>query len=219
MKNKKTLILCAVLSLLPAALLLAVWGQLPETVVTTWGFDGAVNGTGSKAALWAMVLLGPLLCAMMAFLPKIDPKRGSYQKFQKHYDGFCVAFQLFFAAVNAASIWENLHPGTISIGRVVTILMGFLFLFLGNVMPTFKHNYFVGIKTPWTLADPQVWDRANRLGGVLFFWGGLVTVLLALFLPETVFFWLFMAMVLAIALAPCVMSYVWYRKLHPEGRG
>ena len=61
-----------------------------------------------------------------------------------------------------------------------------------------------------------MWDRANRLGGKLFFWGGIATVLLALFLPEQTFFWLFMTLVVFISLIPSVMSYLWYRRLHPS---
>jgi uncharacterized membrane protein len=215
MKRKISLILCAVLAVLPILLLAAVWGRLPEQVVTTWGFDGAVTGTGSKATLWGLVLMGPGIGLLLEVLPKIDPKRENYRKFQGHYDGFCVVFQLFMAAVNTAVIWENLSPGTLSIGRVVTVLVGLLFAFLGNILPTVRHNYFMGVRTPWTLADPRVWDRANRLGGRLFFLTGAVTVPLALLAPEQWVFGAFLALTAVSALVPTAASYFWFRKLHP----
>ncbi len=216
MKRKSAMILCAVLAVLPLLLLWAVWGELPDQVVTTWGFDGEVTGTGSKATLLGLALMGPGLGLLLALLPKIDPRRENYRKFQDHYDGFCVVFQLFMAAVNSAAIWENLSPGSLSIGRVVTVLIGLLFAFLGNILPTVRHNYFMGIRTPWTLADPRVWDRANRMGGRLFFLTGAVTVPLALLAPERWLLGVFMGLTAVSALVPTVASYFWFRKLHPE---
>ena len=211
MKRKSMMLLCALLALAPMLLLAAVWGELPEEVVTTWGFDGAVNGTGSKTSLLWLTLMGPGLGLLLALLPRIDPRRESYRKFQGHYDAFCVVFQLFMAGVNTAAIWENLSPGSLSIGRVVTVLVGLLFAFLGNILPTVRHNYFVGVRTPWTLADPRVWDRTNRLGGRLFFAGGLAMVLLALALPERWLLWAVLAISAGVALPPVVLSYVWFR--------
>ena len=216
MKRKSMMLLCALLALAPMLLLAAVWGELPERVVTTWGFDGAVTGTGPKSTLLGLALMGPGLGLLLALLPKIDPKRESYRKFQGHYDGFCVVFQLFMAGVNTAAIWENLSPGSLSIGRVVTVLVGLLFAFLGNILPTVRHNYFVGVRTPWTLADPRVWDRTNRLGGRLFFLTGVATVPLALLAPEQQLFAVFLVLVLVSSLIPVAASYFWFRKLHPK---
>ena len=115
------------------------------------------------------------------------------------------------ALVGMSAIWENLSPGSLSIGRVVTVLVGLLFAFLGNILPTVRHNYFVGVRTPWTLADPRVWDRANRLAGRLFFAGGLAMVLLALALPERWLLWAVLAIAAGVALPPVVLSYVWFR--------
>ena len=211
MKRKSMMLLCALLALAPMLLLWAVWGELPERVVTTWGFDGAVTGTGPKSTLLWLALMGPGLGLLLALLPRIDPRRESYRKFQGHYDAFCVVFQLFMAGVNTAAIWENLSPGSLSIGRVVTVLVGLLFAFIGNILPTVRHNYFMGVRTPWTLADPRVWDQANRLAGRLFFAGGLAMVLLALALPERWLLWAVLAISAGTALPPVVLSYVWFR--------
>ena len=173
MKKREMMILAAALALAPGLLLAAVWDRLPERVVTTWGLNGAVTGTGTRLALVWPVGLELLLCALLLAAPYLDPKRENYRKFGRRYNGLCVAMTLFLSVINAAVIWENLRPGSIPVGRVVTGLLGLLFLWLGNIMPTFRHNYFVGVRTPWTLSDPAVWDRANRLGGRLFFLCGL----------------------------------------------
>ena len=84
---------------------------------------------------------------------------------------------------------EAFRPGTVSMGRVVSALVGLLFLFLGNLMGKVKPNFFMGIRNPWTLSDPDVWNRTHRLGGGLFFLAGLAAVVSAPLLPEQVTFW------------------------------
>lgn len=212
MKKRTCIILSALLTLAPAALLLAVWRRLPDTIVTTWGVDGAVTGTGGKGTLWWLVGLEALLALLLQLAPRLDPRRDAYRKFGERYDGFCVALLLFFSAVNCVCIWENLRPGSLSIGRLLTGMLGLLLLWSGNVMPTFRHNYFVGIRTPWTLADPRIWERTHRLGGRLYFLCGLLLLPMSLLLPEALLSAAGLALVLAASLTPCVMSYLWWRQ-------
>lgn len=212
MKKRNVVILTVALALAPGALLLAVWGGLPDTVVTTWGLNGAVTGTGSKLALVWPVGLELLLCAFLLAAPYLDPKRENYPKFSRRYHSLCIVMMLFFSGINCVDIWENFRPGSFAVSRVVTGMLGLVFLCTGNVMPTFRHNYFVGIRTPWTLADPAVWEKANRLGGRLFFLCGLGMLAMTLLLPES---WLAagsLLLALTAALLPCVMSFVWWRK-------
>ena len=217
MKKREMMILAAALALAPGLLLAAVWDRLPERVVTTWGLNGAVTGTGTRLALVWPVGLELLLCALLLAAPYLDPKRENYRKFGRRYNGLCVAMMLFLSVINAAVIWENLRPGSIPVGRVVTGLLGLLFLWLGNIMPTFRHNYFVGVRTPWTLSDPAVWDRANRLGGRLFFLCGLGMLVAAPLLPESLLAAMAILMALAAAVAPCIMSLVWWKRKQARG--
>lgn len=212
MKKRNAVVLSAVLTLIPAALLLAVWGRLPERIITTWGVDGSITGTGSKLVLVWLVAMGPVLCAVLLAAPALDPRKESYQKFTKRYHGLCVAIMLFFSVVNCVVIWENVNPGTFSIGRLITGMLGLLFLWMGNVMPTFRHNYFVGIRTPWTLEDPLVWEKTHRLGGRLSFLCGLALLPMALLLPESWLAALTLPLVLVMSLVPCGMSYVWWKQ-------
>ena len=94
--------------------------------------------------------------------------------------------------------------------------MGILFAVLGNMMPKFRQNYFCGIKTPWTYADETVWVRTHRLAGRLFFAAGLLGIA-ATFLPSaTAMTVVFFAPLAVAVILPVVMSYVWYRRRHPE---
>ncbi len=68
---------------------------------------------------------------------------------------------LFLMLVNGIVLSESLYPGRISVGRVITSGVGILFVFLGNIMPKIKNNFFMGLRNPWTLSDPDVWNRAT----------------------------------------------------------
>ena len=93
--------------------------------------------------------------------------------------------------------------------------MGLLFLFLGNMLGKIKPNFFFGVRTPWTISDPDVWNKTHRLAGMLWFWSGLLFLVAALLLPEAAMFLLLMACILITTLVMIVMSYIWFRKKHP----
>ena len=126
---------------------------------------------------------------------------------------------LFLLTLTAVTLVEALRPGTLSVGRVVTLALGVLLAFLGNRLPKVKSNFFLGFRTPWTLSDPDVWNRTHRAGGILFFALGAALVPCGLFLPEQAAFGVLLAGVLAAALTPVVLSYIWYRqKVDKDGR-
>lgn len=211
MTNKRLWILIWILALLPAAVTALLYSSLPAQIPTHWDLNGTV-AYGAKSTVWMLAGLSPLMAVMFLILPKIDPRKKNYEKFKVYYDGFIVALLLFMLMMDGVVLSESLWPGRISVGRVVTIAIGILFVFLGNLMPKVKNNFFMGIRTPWTLSNPDVWNRANRLGGRLFFWFGLVIALSALLLSEKTTFFVMMAGVVVVSCVPIIMSYVWYRR-------
>ena len=212
MKSKASITAMWLLALVPLVLVAAFYSRLPDQVPMHWGFDGEINRYGSKNELWLMAALGPLFALLFQFLPRLDPKKRSYERFQKYYEAFAVVMTAFVAVIMGIALVESFRPGTLSVGRAVSILLGLLFLFMGNMMGKIKPNYFFGVRTPWTLADPDVWNRTHRLAGRLFCLAGLATVLSALLLPEAVLFAVLMISILAAALGSILMSYLWYRK-------
>ena len=212
MKNRRTIALLWGFSAVPAILLLFLYGKLPEQVPTSFGFDGAVNDYGPRAGLWMLAGLGPLMALSFQFLPRIDPGRRNYAKFQRYYDQFAVFLELFLTVVFGFIVAETLRPGTLSIGRAVTALMSALFLLLGNMMGKIKHNYFFGIRTPWTLADPDVWTRTHSTGGKLWFALGAVLLPCSFLVPEQVLFVMLMVGVLGSTALLVVLSCLWYRQ-------
>lgn len=216
MKSKRNIALMWGVSLVPVLILTVIYGKMPETVPTNFGFDGTINAYGPKSTLWMMAGLGPLMALLFQFLPKIDPRKRNYEKFQKYYDIFAIFMELFLLGIDSLLFVEILRPGTVSIGRAVTVLVCLLFLLIGNMLGKIKHNYFFGIRTPWTLSDPDVWNRTHRLGGRMWFVTGVVLLPCCLLLPEKVFFVLLMAGILGSSAVLFVLSYLWYRRKHRE---
>ena len=112
-----------VLAAVPPVLLALCWGGLPDRVPVHWGLDGAVT-YGARWELVVPALLPLLLLALLRFLPRLDPRRKSYARFQREYDGFALALTLFLLALNAVTLVESLRPGTISVGRAVLVGVG-----------------------------------------------------------------------------------------------
>lgn len=216
MKSKRNIALMWVISLVPIIILIMIYGKMPETVPTNFGFDGTINAYGPKSTLWMLAGMGPLLALLFQFMPRIDPRKRNYEKFQKYYDVFAIFMELFLLGISSMIFVEILRPGTVSIGRSVTVLVCLLFLLMGNMMGKIKHNYFFGIKTPWTLADPDVWNRTHRLGGRIWFVIGILLLPCCLLLPEKVFFVLLMAGILGSTAVLLILSYLWYRQKHRE---
>jgi len=173
MKKSPFIIIAAALSW---AGTVAAYFFLPDTIPLHWNLSGQVDSWGPK---WAALFLGALPLAvalLMRWLPRIDPKRESYARHAKTYEIMQVLIVLLLIAVMWITIAAALGV-PLDIGVVVRVLVGLLFVGLGNFMSRLKRNYFVGIKTPWALADDEVWRRTHRRGGWVFVAMGAVFIL------------------------------------------
>ena len=217
MKTKWCIAAMWLLALLPLALVAVLYARLPDQVPMHWGIDGEVNRWGSKSELWLMGALGPLFALLFQFLPRLDPRKRSYEKFQKYYEATALVLTAFIAVIMGVTLAEILRPGTLSLGRVISALVGLLFLFVGNLMGKVKSNFFMGIRNPWTLSDPDVWNRTHRLSGKLLFASGLLVLLSSFLLAELATFFLLAACSAVCLAVPAAMSRVWYKRLHPPG--
>lgn len=214
MKIKKSiLILLCVLALLPLALTAWFYPRLPEAIPMHWNINGTVR-YDPKHNLWITAALSPLFAVLFPVLAKIDPRRRNYEKFGGVYQGFMIVMQLFLLMMNGIIISEALYPGRISVSTVVTVGVGLLFVFLGNIMPKVKSNFYMGARTPWTLSDPDVWLKTNRLSGYLFFISGIVICICPFIFSEKMTYAVLMTAAITAAIIPTVMSYLWYRQKH-----
>lgn len=183
---KKNLILWQLLTLVavvaPSLYLAYVWPQLPAQVPTHFDAGGQANGYTDRGQMWLLTLGLPLGTALFfSVLPRLDPKRrldGDSLNFQK----LRLAVVGLLGGLAAYSLFVAVHPGT-AVGRGVIVLVGLFMAFMGNYLTTVQPNYFVGIRTPWTLESPTVWARTHRVGGMVFCAAGLLVAALALVVP------------------------------------
>ncbi len=207
---------CMVLVAIAFAAMLVAWPHLPERVPLHWNVRGQVDGWGPRGTLMA---LGPGLMlaelAIFAVLPALSPKRFEIESFARTYLRIMLAAILLSGYITAvllfAALTGHFDVSTAFLGGVSVVLV-----FMGNLMGKVRRNFFIGIRTPWTLASERVWYATHRLAGktmvaagiasfVAAFWGGL---------PGTV---AWIALVLCGALVPVAYSFVHYKALERSG--
>lgn len=193
----------------------AVYRYLPEQVPMHWNVYGEIDGYGGRlTGAFAIPLLTLVSYIAMVFAPRIDPKKKNYAKFTGAYNAFITAFVLFMLALYATVLLATFgYP--LDIGRITQIGMGLLFIVIGNYLTRVRHNYFFGIKTPWTLADETVWRKTHRLGGCLFVAAGLLTMASMVTWPEARFM-ITIGSAIGASLVSIVYSYLVFRKLDKQ---
>lgn len=211
MKNKRAIALMWSFALTPLALVLLSMPSLPHQIPLHWSLGGAVR-YGSPWELLLMAGLSPVIALLYQFFPRLDPRKKNYDRFQTQYDAFGLPIPLFFLAIICIILSESFWPGRITIYKAVGLLIGLLFMVIGNLMGKVKSNFFVGFRTPWTLSDPDVWNRTQRLGGQVFFLLGLLSSIACFFLSETLYFFVFFLGLLGGIAFIALMSWRWYRR-------
>lgn len=198
-------------AVLPLLMVAAVWGRLPSQVPIHWNVQGAVDNYAGRQTLWLLAGFSLLFTLLMTIAPKIDPKRANYERFRDTYLSFQLIIVLLCNGLTAITLTESLRPGTVGVGTASQLMIGLVLVLLGNIMPRCRHNWFCGIKTPWTLASERVWTKTHRLGGYSYFIAGLLAMTGA-FLPAPAGFVLVIGSTVTAALLPVLMSFLWYRQ-------
>lgn len=184
---------------------------LPDQIASHWNLKGEVDDYMGK---FMGTFLLPFLClfiyGMMLATPLIDPRKENYGKFKKGYRFIRIGMILFFAGLYLVTIAFNLGY-KIDVGKMVTLGLGVLFIIMGNYLPQVRHNYFMGIKVPWTLASEKIWRKTHRLAGKLYLFSGII-ILFSVFLGDVVRFWLLMILLIGSSLAATVYSYIIYQR-------
>lgn len=206
-----------ILIVLGFALGLYFYPLLPSRVPIHWNSKWQVDGYGSKLfGAFGLPLINLAIYLLLIALPYIDPKRKNYEGFQSTYQYLKYLLIIFFLGVEVTTLL--LATGAaVNIAIFIQILISLLLILLGNVMGRFKHNYFVGIKTPWTLANEEVWRKTHRMAGPIWVIGGIINILLAVTGLNFNGTGLIIIM-LAIVLAPTVYSYIIYEKIVNENK-
>lgn len=204
-KYKKRIIISSVITLLPILAGLILWNRLPDTIATHFGNDNVANGWSSKPfVVFAMPLLLLGLHLFILFVTMNDPKR---KNINEKMFGFLIWFVPVLSVFIFSITYCNALGMNVNIGMAVNIIVGIVFLVIGNYLPKCKQNYTAGIRIPWTLNSTENWNRTHRLAGWLFMLGGILFFLNAFLQWSGMFF-----VIIVIALLPEVYSFLLYKK-------
>lgn len=207
--NRRALLLSSAIILLPVLIGLLLWNRLPQEVPTHFGPDGQADGWSSKPfavfGLPAFLLAVHWVCL---FFTAKDPKNETqHHKVAGLVLWICPVVSLFVAFVSyAAALGLD-----VNVSLIAMLLVGVMFVAVGNYMPKCKQNHTIGIKIPWTLNDEGNWNATHRFAGKVWVIGGLLFIVCA-FLPPPVFVWAFLPLIFALVLIPTLYSYNYHKK-------
>ncbi len=164
-----------------------LYPKFPEKVASHWNIKGDVDGYLSK--FWGLFLI-PILTLGLFFLfliiPEIDPLKKNIEKFRRYFDYFILILVLFLFYLYILTLIWNLGVRFDMTQVLVPAFSGLIF-YCGILVEKAKRNWFIGIRTPWTLSSEEVWEETHKIGGKLFKIVALI-LLLGLFLPKYFFF-------------------------------
>ena len=183
------------------------YNKLPDIIPMHWNFAGEIDGYGSKfIGTFIMPLIMIVIWLGMIYLPKIDPKKENYNKFDKSYKLFQSILLTFFFIIQIIVVLSAMDYD-ISINKIMPILCGILMILIGNYLPKAKSNFFYGIKTPWTLSNEVSWRKTHRLGGKLFVLSGLISIVSQFIFSANISGIIFFVCIFIAAVIPTVASY------------
>lgn len=164
------------------------WANVPDRIPVHWNIRGEVDGYGGRFTgllLLPLVTLG--MYALLLFLPRLDPGYANYRAFAGAYNLIRISLVVFLAMLYCVTVLAALG-NRIDVGTIVTLGVGGLLVVLGNVMGKIRPNWFVGVRTPWTLSSKLSWNKTHRLAGWMFVVMGVLIALTGLVGSDTFLF-------------------------------
>lgn len=187
------------------------YSYLPEQIPMHFDVAGNIDSYGGRIFIFLepFVVLAMIVIAEVA--RNVDPKKNAYNKFNKQYYMIFFLVSLLMLGVQLYTIAVSLNIKVINISMIMPFVMGVLFTVIGNSMPKFKQNFYAGIRTSWTLSDEEVWFKTHRLGGKIWFLGGILMMISAI-LPDYLKTKIFFGTIMIMTLVPMIYSYVIYKR-------
>ena len=159
------------------------YNLLPEPMASHWDVEGNVDGYMEKPlAVFLIPVLLVVFVGLFYVIPHIDPLKANIRKFDKYYQGFIVLFVFFLAYTQVLEVAWNLGYG-FQMGKMIAPAIGIIFIYLGILMGKCKQNWFIGVKTPWTLSSQHVWDRTHNIAKDIFLALGLIWIAVGILAP------------------------------------
>ncbi len=208
--NKKLFFLKTLIIVFMIAAGVYFYPKLPDMMPTHWNYMWVADRFSPKTtALYMFPLIAFACLLLFQFLPKLDPKKDNYPKFEKAWEAFQFALLIFFAYAHILAILATLYP--VNMLRYMMFWLGVLFIVLGNYMGKIRRNYFVWIRLPWTIDNEDVWNKTHRFWWKMFMiWGLLFIANGMLNFNQIWVIGLFVGLVLVL---PVIYSYLEFRKI------
>ena len=211
MSTRNTVIVSIILIVIGVVASALAYNQLPAQVASHWNESNQVNGYMSRfwgAFLLPVVMIGIL--ALFLIIPSIDPLRANIAEFRGAFNIFIVLMIAFMLYTHGLTLVWNLGYDQFNMGSAMLPGLGLIFIFAGVMMRKAKRNFFIGIRTPWTLSSDSVWDKTHQLGSILFIFSGVLSMLGAFF--EDYLFWFILVPILGSTAFLVVYSYILYQR-------
>ena len=212
MSTRNTLILSLALVLIASIFSLTVYSRLPDPMASHWGVNDEVNGFISR--FWGAFLMPLMSLAMLGLfllIPAIDPMKANIAKFRGVFNGFIAVMMVFLFYIHILTMLWNLGVQSFKMSAALLPAIGLILFFAGLMMRQAKRNFFIGIRTPWTLSNDRVWDQTHRVGSVLFMICGLLAFA-AGFFPGLIAFSLMFFPITGSSTFLVIYSYVLYQQ-------
>jgi uncharacterized membrane protein len=210
--KKRYFLICGLITLALLVAGLVLIPHLPERVPTHWNLHGNVNGYSSRfqaVTIMPAIMAGIML--MFAVLPALSPRHFEIEPFLSTYLYLMLVITVALAYFQAIILWAAFRPG-LPINQTILGGICVLWMLMANVMGKVKRNFFVGIRTPWTLASEQVWYATHRFAARVWMWSGFIGLLLAFIYPLAV-----IVVIIGSGFVPIVQSFVYYKRLERQG--
>lgn len=211
MSTKASYIIIALITLVSFTVGFYLYPLLPAEIASHWGMNGEVNGYMSKfLGLFLMPIIMIVLSIFLFWLPKIDPMKENIVTFRKYYDGVIVGIILFLFYIHLLTIlWNTGYH--FNMGKMIVPPFAFMWYMLGVALPNIKQNWFMGIRTPWTLANVRVWDETHKWSRKIFQYSALVA-LFGFLLPSYLMFWFLIIPIIFSSIGSVIYSYILFKK-------
>lgn len=214
MKTRTFWFLFLILMLLTAAVTLWAYPRLPDIIPTHWNAQGQADDFSEKSgSIWILPIMMVGVTLLLVFLPKLDPLRKNVALFSDVYYAFVLVVNGFFLYLHLLTLWIGMGSRIQMVQWMVPAYAG-LCACCGWMVGRAKPNWFIGLRTPWTLSDERVWDQTHALGRKTFYLAAAAT-LPGIFWPKAAFLFLIGPLLVA-SFIPVIYSYFLHRKLHSK---
>ena len=212
MSTRTTTILVLVMLIGATIAGLLLWNRLPEQVASHWNINDEVDGYMSR--FWGVFLMPLITLGMLVLflvIPAIDPLKANIAEFREAFNLFIVLIVAFMLYVYGLTLAWNVGYTGFRISSSLLPAIGLLFIFIGFMLRQARRNFFIGIRTPWTLSSDRVWEKTHRIGSTLFMLAGAFAIIGSFFGGATAF-WTLMIPIFGSTIFLVIYSYILYKQ-------